>query len=74
MAKIDDLVVYAEENRALIFTCSFCSAEEVFERDDFKEQTKKACTKILLAEGWDELTTNSMAGLACPACLETGGE
>lgn len=73
MGKINDLMLYAEEIKTIKFTCSFCSAEEEFERGDFKEQTKTECTKILLAEGWDELTTETMIGIACPACLETGG-
>ncbi|HUH58163.1 MAG TPA: hypothetical protein VL020_06590, partial [Pseudomonadales bacterium] len=71
MAKTDQVnawVPYAEEIRVIRFTCAFCSCDEDFERSDFSAKTKAEAVKVLIDEGWEELTADSLEGLACPAC------
>lgn len=60
---------YAEEIRVIRVTCAFCSNEEDIECSDFDDATKEEVLKMLAGEGWDELTSDSVEGLACRACV-----
>ena len=63
-------IPYAEEIRVIRVTCAFCSNEEDHERSDFNDATKEEVLKMLADEGWKELTSDSVEGLACRACVE----
>lgn len=62
-------IPYVEEIRVIRITCAFCSCEEDFELGDFTEKSKVESLKVLIDSGWQELTADSVEGLACPSCV-----
>jgi hypothetical protein len=61
---------YVEEIRVIRITCAFCGSEEDSEPGDFTEKSKAEALKELIDLGWEEITADSVEGLACPSCVK----